>query len=47
MALNTRSPKRRDETFEETFPASDLPSFMRGTDHRVELESVRAQESGE
>jgi hypothetical protein len=36
-----------DETLEETFPASDPPSWTLGTDHRVKPDSNDTQESEE
>jgi hypothetical protein len=36
-----------DETLEETFPASDPPSWTLGTDHRVKADSDVTQESEE
>jgi hypothetical protein len=36
-----------DETLEETFPASDPPSWTLGTDHRVETKVEPDDEIGE
>jgi len=36
-----------DETLEETFPASDPPSWTLGTDHRVEPQVKKSDDEGE